>query len=625
MRVLRFAQSLRGKVFIAFLLMSAATGGLGWYCVQQLDRAGEIVVDTYDRPMMAINFARSASLTFARLDKRATTNPGTGFVDSDPMVQLFFDDLEVARERSLSERSTRTIDEIEQMVRAWRETTKAGGGVGADEIVAKFERLVDQVAQDGFKERQLAVTGAKQARTAAFTATGAALGLSALITLALGVLILRPLATAARVAGRISEGWLETPIPEGGHDETGVLLQSMRVMQDNIRQMLERERAQRRSAQQRLIDALESSNDGILLVDADGDILIANSHARRQLGTPSRPIQGAVFIDAFFPEYFELEAPEEGEVVANLADGAADGVVRELQLLSGIWIRVSLTHTLDGSSFVIWTDITDLKLREEQYRLARLEAESASAAKTGFLATMSHELRTPLHAMIGFADLFVQEAYGPLGNAHYDEFAREMESGGRRLLGAVDKIIDMADCESGQMPMTIEPLDLQEIVNLCARRARADCEAAGLEFCLLPAERQTPVLADLKRLAQAVQQLLDNAVKFTPEGQVTLRCATSADGTPRIEVVDTGVGIADEDLAVAMLPFGQVAGFLARSNEGLGLGLPLAKALLEAQGWQMDIQSRVGAGTRVVLSPARSVYSVEVIEPLNQFAEEARA
>ena len=251
-------------------------------------------------------------------------------------------------------------------------------------------------------------------------ATVLALLLAAGITLFLRSRIVRPLRGGGPVADRIAKGELETTIPPGGADETGALLKSMTVMQDNIREAMAREKSLRRSAENRLADALETSREGVMLVAPDGSIVMANSTLR-----------------GFFPAIADRliaaapsSAPRWRLIRSQLKPGQmpAEDIVAaghaELELADGRWLRMTGSATSEGGSIIFFSDFTAVKEREESLRRAKRDAEAANAAKTRFLANMSHELRTPLNAIIGFSEIISGQFFGELGNARYLDYSQ---------------------------------------------------------------------------------------------------------------------------------------------------------------------------------------------------------
>lgn len=247
----------------------------------------------------------------------------------------------------------------------------------------------------------------------------------------------------------------------------------------------------------------------------------------------------------------------------------------------------------------------------DELRTASHQAEAASRAKTDFLANMSHELRTPLNAIIGFSEVIKSEMLGPLGIDRYRYYAKDIFDSGHHLLAVINDILDISKVEAGQYELNEEALDLTNIVeqSLCLVRERAKSRRLDLIVDIDP--KLPNVLADRRLIKQSLINLLSNAVKFSPgPGSVRVHARVDSDGTMVLSVADSGIGIAEEDIAKALQPFNQVRSALTGGHEGTGLGLPLAKSFLEVQGGSLKIASRIGEGTTVTLRlPAERVLS----------------
>ena len=235
---------------------------------------------------------------------------------------------------------------------------------------------------------------------------------------------------------------------------------------------------------------------------------------------------------------------------------------------------------------------------EQAMKAARAESELASRTKSAFLATMSHELRTPLNSIIGFSEVILA-----LKEPKSAEYAQHIGKSGRRLLDVVTDILDISKIESGTFVLNREPTDLAEIV-AAAVETMSDLIAAKSQALDVRVPQGLPLLSiDFKRIKQVLVNLLSNANKFTAErGRIILVAKRLPDGGATIAIADTGVGMSPDQIAVAMRSFGQVQGHLARTQEGTGLGLPIARGIVRQHGGELHLESQPGAGTTVFLN-----------------------
>ena len=597
------------------VLLIAALGGYGLYVLQA---AGGFVVELYDRPLMAINYGRAASLDFAEMDKEAlrrtaaTTDRERAAVDAriEHFTKLFNEDLAVAAARSQYDDEKSGLAQIHDLVARWNELRREPWIVyGRDlaplaaKIMERFDLLAELATGHSFVQRRRVVSDVTFFRYTSAGALLVALLFAGSITLILGRRIIRPLREAARIADRIAAGELQAPIPDGGAGETGLLLRSMSVMQQNIRDMVEREQAQRRSAQTRLVEALENSREAVALVDAEDRIVIANSQLANFFPVVAPQLQTGMRFTEAFRNIEELAGAASSDAEESTTFGLPP-LERELRLSDGRWLRISRSPLKEGGFFLVISDFSDIKEREERLTEARRQAEAASNAKSTFLANMSHELRTPLNAIIGFSDVMVNQVLGEL-NAHYLQYARDIRQSGAHLLEIISGVLDLSKSEAGKLKLTCQTLDLGEIVRASVTMMRDQCSRAKQTlFAVLPPE-PIEVRGDAAKLRQVVLNLLSNAAKFTEAGGTITVSAAATEGAAVIRVSDNGIGMSPEEIPIALAPFGQIDSRLARRYEGTGLGLPLSKAIVELHGSTVTIDSTPGKGTNVTLTLPR--------------------
>ena len=233
----------------------------------------------------------------------------------------------------------------------------------------------------------------------------------------------------------------------------------------------------------------------------------------------------------------------------------------------------------------------------EALRAAKEAAEVASRTKSEFLATMSHELRTPLNAVIGFSELMLSEAMGPLGNDRYRGYLGDIHASAEHLLDLINDILDLSKAEAGRLELAEDWVDARAVVDAVSRLVGHRARQASLDFeARLPAG-QLAVYADERKLKQMLLNLLSNAIKFTkPGGRIELRVTADAGGLA-FAIEDSGIGIAEASIDRVTQPFVQLDNALTRQHAGTGLGLTLVKAMAELHGGALRIVSEEGVGT----------------------------
>jgi two-component system cell cycle sensor histidine kinase PleC len=233
---------------------------------------------------------------------------------------------------------------------------------------------------------------------------------------------------------------------------------------------------------------------------------------------------------------------------------------------------------------------------------AKASAERANASKSEFLASMSHELRTPLNAVIGFSDLIKQELYGPHSNPAYKEYAGYIYDSGRHLLDLINDVLDISKIEAGKLELLIGECDLDEVVESAIQIVKERAARSGVTIRFEPGAGPTVASVDKRAIRQTVLNILNNAVKYSnPDGEVRISVAGDGAGGHVISIEDDGVGIPESDIDKIFEPFEQAANARVSNEGGTGLGLPISKALVEAHGGRLDLSSREGEGTTVLI------------------------
>jgi len=228
---------------------------------------------------------------------------------------------------------------------------------------------------------------------------------------------------------------------------------------------------------------------------------------------------------------------------------------------------------------------------------AKEAAEAASRSKSEFLANMSHELRTPLNAIIGFSGMMSDRMFGPLGDK-YVEYANIIGTSGRHLLAIITDILDLAKADADKLLLAEEEIDIAEVVELGAQIVHDMAQRAQIDFACQTEEPLPSVIGDAAKLTQILVNLLSNAIKFTPPGgKVRLKVEHREYRGMIFRIEDTGVGMSAEQIPVALEPFGQIGNSLTRQHDGVGLGLPLTKRLVELHGGKIELNSEPGKGT----------------------------
>ena len=386
---------------------------------------------------------------------------------------------------------------------------------------------------------------------------------------------------------------LDTPLGSAGH------------IVGMIKDVTERRHAEAalHEAEHRYRAIVENALDGIFQSLPEGRFLNVNPALAKMLGYDGPDDLISSITDLGKQLYVDQD--QRAEFMRRLDSGAVTGEEIELFRKDGvtIWAAVS-ARAVRGPSGQITCyegtikEVTERKHAETALRAAKEQADMASRTKSEFLANMSHELRTPLNAIIGFSEIIKDQMFGPIGRDDYAEYARDIFESGRHLLELINDILDMSKIEAGKRELNESAIDLNRVVMACLRLIRPRAEAAALKIVTDLPSGLNYLRAEELALKQILLNLLSNAVKFTPEGgEVKLAARIEADGAMLIMVSDTGIGIAKQDMAKALSPFGQIDSALSRQASGTGLGLTLVQSLVALHDGRFHLQSEVGAGT----------------------------
>ena len=352
---------------------------------------------------------------------------------------------------------------------------------------------------------------------------------------------------------------------------------------------------------------LDRASDGAVTLDLAGRILSLNEPAERLFGYHQNEIAGESLLMLLAPQ----SHPEATARLESLSQGGeAEAGFRPLQVVgrdrSGGSVPLALTLARIGPSdapqfCALVRDLSRERETERRLVAAREAAEAASAAKTDFLAQVSHEIRTPLHAILGFSEVMLEERFGPVGNERYKDYIKDIHASGCHVMSLADDLLDLSKIEAGKLELAFASVDANSVIRECVSLMQPQAARERVIMRVSLHDRLPRVMVDERSLKQIMLNLMSNAVKFNePGGQVIISTAVDASGQAVIRVRDTGVGMNENEVGLALTPFSQVGKGAAKG--GAGLGLPLTKALVEANKAEFSIKSRREQGTLIEIA-----------------------
>jgi signal transduction histidine kinase len=338
---------------------------------------------------------------------------------------------------------------------------------------------------------------------------------------------------------------------------------------------------------------IDMIGDAIVVLDGELHIAASNRPADALFGADT--LMGAPFAELFVPASAELALAQ----IAKLNEGGTpDAIAATGRTRQGTLLALSMRIMRLGSDRLcaVLRDLTPWQKSEAELVAARRQAERQSIIKSEFLDKVSHEIRNPLNAIIGFSELMMEERFGAIGNDRYRQYLKDIHASGGHIMALVNDLIDLSKIESGRLELAFTGVALNELVEQCVALMQPQANREGVILRTSLSLRLPEVTADARSLRQVVLNLVASSIKLAGAGgQVIVSTARTETGAVILHVRDTGIGIAEGEVAAILEPSRQTPTRLA----GGGLGLPFAKALAEANGASLRIETRLGAGTLI--------------------------
>jgi len=437
-----------------------------------------------------------------------------------------------------------------------------------------------------------------------------ALIVMAVVAILMAKRITRPIVELTNSIDEMAKGNLSEELAIDRNDEIGRLSQSFnhmaRALEDSFSALKDRET--RLQNQERFLDSIvENIPNMVFVKEADElNFVRFNRAGEKLLGIPRQEMIGKSDRDFFSSDQAEAFISKDREVLASKGEMDITEEPIDTRYLGRRILHTKKIGVYDDAGAPLYLlgiseDITEKLRAEEELRAAKHEAEEANKAKSEFLATMSHDLRTPLNAIMGFSDMMRERAFGPLGDAHYEEYANDIYSSGALLESLINDVLDLSKIEAGKYDLHFQPVKIASTIDQCIRQISSVARLSKTSIVSHVSTDLPDVVTDERVFTQVLNNLLSNAVKFTEDGGViTVTANLTHESTSLVvSVADNGIGMSPADIEKATRPFEQVNSNNARRHKGTGLGLYLCTKFIQLMDGQFSIQSTLNKGTTV--------------------------
>jgi adenylate cyclase len=509
--------------------------------------------------------------------------------------------------------ATRAVGEYTADQRVIGNTFLAAARQHSIAIDARITTFVEGLSREAAQARSRVQADVAETTLIAAIAVAITILLGIAATLVVLRSISKPLDDVVAAMAGITAGILDTPIPASAPDEIGAMARTLELFRDSI---LERAKMSAQSeAQRRMIQtAIETISDGFALFDPNDRLVLCNSRFRElypklddvaQPGTPFSTIlkvgvergvidTGGESPDTWIAERLRRHTKPEG--FSEYHHGT-------------VWVRISEQRTLDGSTVVVYTDISELKQRQQELEEAMQQAEAANRAKSAFLANMSHELRTPLNAIIGITEMLQENARDFKRDDEIESLDRVVRAG-RQLLALINDILDLSKIEAGRMELLLDSFPLAPHIEDVAKTIGPLAAKNNNRIVIDCPPGLGTLHADQTRFRQALLNLASNANKFTQNGTVTISAQPQRIDSREwvtIAVTDTGIGMTEEQMGRLFQQFSQADASTARKFGGTGLGLAISRHFCRIMGGDITVESNQGEGSTFTIRLPRIV------------------